>query len=76
MDNSNKCLIELISFIINKQLSSKEARKEHKENVIAYKKSLDDMKEQKICPYCKTELVLRHGKFGDFYGCTNYSKHT
>lgn len=65
---------DINDFIINNQLSGKEARKEHKENVIAYKKSLDDMKEQRVCPYCKTELVLRHGKFGDFYGCTNYPK--
>lgn len=25
-----------------------------------------------ICPFCKKELVLRHGKFGDFYGCSGY----
>ena len=65
---------QIYDFILNNQLSGKEARKEHKENVISYKKSLDDMKEQKICPYCKTELVLRHGKVGDFYGCSNYPK--
>lgn len=65
---------QIYEFILNNQLSGKEARKEHKDNVKAYKKSLDDMKEQKICPYCKTKLVLRHGKFGDFYGCSNYPK--
>ncbi len=25
-----------------------------------------------MCPFCKKELVLRHGKFGDFYGCLVY----
>ena len=27
-----------------------------------------------ICPRCGSELVLRHGKSGDFYGCSNYPK--
>jgi 5-methylcytosine-specific restriction endonuclease McrA len=26
------------------------------------------------CPKCGGELVLRHGKHGDFYGCSNYPK--
>ena len=34
----------------------------------------EEMKEQKICPYCKTDLVLRKGKYGEFYGCSNYPK--
>ncbi|MCR4681811.1 MAG: topoisomerase DNA-binding C4 zinc finger domain-containing protein [Clostridiales bacterium] len=25
-----------------------------------------------ICPRCGGDLVLRHGKYGDFYGCSNY----
>ena len=65
---------KIYEYIVSKQLSGKEIRKEHKDNVTAYKKSLDDMKKQKICPYCKTELILRQGKFGDFYGCSNYPK--
>ncbi len=27
-----------------------------------------------ICPRCGSELVLKHGKHGDFYGCSNYPK--
>lgn len=26
------------------------------------------------CPKCGNALVLRHGKYGDFYGCANYPK--
>ena len=29
-----------------------------------------------ICPLCKKELVLRKGKYGEFYGCTGYPKCT
>ena len=36
--------------------------------------NLEEMKNQKNCPYCKTELVLRKGKNGEFYGCKNFPK--
>lgn len=26
------------------------------------------------CPWCKRELELIHGKYGDFYGCKNYPR--
>ena len=65
---------KIFDFIKNNQHIGKDARKEHKQNVIAYKASLEEMKNQKICPYCKTELVLRNGKNGKFYGCKNYPK--
>ena len=26
------------------------------------------------CPNCKSPLVIRHGKFGDFTACSNYPK--
>ncbi|MEI0557213.1 topoisomerase DNA-binding C4 zinc finger domain-containing protein [Brachyspira intermedia] len=25
-----------------------------------------------ICPRCKGKLILREGKYGQFYGCSNY----
>lgn len=65
---------EIYEYIKNNQHIGKEARSEHKQRVIAYKDSLDEMKKQKICPYCKTELVLRNGKNGKFYGCKNFPK--
>lgn len=71
-DNAKKQ--EIFDYIKNNQHIGKDARKEHKQNVIAYKESLEEMKKQKICPYCKTELVLRNGKNGQFYGCKNYPK--
>jgi len=30
--------------------------------------------EIKPCPSCKGRLVIRNGKFGKFYGCSNYPK--
>jgi hypothetical protein len=61
-------------YIKNNQKTGKEASLEHKEQVKSYNRELEKMKEEKICPYCKTELVLRKGKYGSFYGCKNYPK--
>ena len=30
--------------------------------------------ESEICPFCGAELALRHGKYGDFWGCSSYPK--
>ena len=65
---------EIFDYIKNNQHIGKEARKEHKENVIAYKETLKEMRKQKICPYCKGDLVLRNGRNGKFYGCANFPK--
>lgn len=27
-----------------------------------------------VCPECGSPMVLRHGKYGDFYGCSHYPK--
>jgi len=36
------------------------------------KKVSPDENEEKICPECGSKLVIRKGKFGLFYGCSNY----
>ncbi len=33
-----------------------------------------NMPEEKVCPKCGGKLVERNGKFGDFYGCSNFPK--
>lgn len=64
----------IFDYIESHQHIGRESRSEHKENVIAYKENLEKMKKQNICPYCKVPLVLRKGKYGEFYGCSNYPK--
>ncbi|MBR6803481.1 MAG: NERD domain-containing protein [Paludibacteraceae bacterium] len=46
--------------------------KSHIRNVEASKDYLDRKKNSGICPKCGGVLVKRNGKFGVFYGCTNY----
>ena len=65
---------QLYDFIVENQIKGKESRLQHKQNIIDYKKGIEEMKEQKICPYCKIPLVLREGKYGEFYGCANFPK--
>ena len=43
---------------------------EHIENI---KKTMNET-EQGICPRCNGKLVERRGKYGTFYGCSNYPK--
>ena len=64
----------IFQYIQNNQHEGKQARAEHKRNVIAYKEELAERKKQQLCPYCKTPLVLRQGRYGAFYGCVHYPK--
>lgn len=53
---------------------SPEARKQHisdVRNIIATK---EQMIQQGICPRCGHSLVFRSGKYGNFFGCSNYPK--
>lgn len=48
-------------------------------NISAEQKAqhVDDIKERTegtICPFCGGELQLRSGKYGSFFGCSNYPK--
>ena len=43
---------------------------EHLENIHKIQEKIDN----NICPRCGGKLVLKNGKYGDFYGCENYPK--
>lgn len=55
---------------------SKETRKDHVKNVRANVKKRQETIASGKCPRCGGDLVLRKGKFGPFYGCSNYPKCT
>ena len=65
---------KIFDYIQTNQQIGKDARLAHKEKVKEIKKEIDYVKEQNLCPYCKAPLVLRKGKYGEFYGCSNYPK--
>ena len=53
---------------------SKENRREHIHNVRSYERKRNLAVASGKCPRCGGELVLRHGKYGSFYGCFNYPR--
>ena len=63
---------EIYEYIKTNQYVGKEKRLEHKEQIKVIKEEALENVNRKQCPYCKTELVLRKGKYGDFYGCSNF----
>ena len=64
----------IFDYIQTNQHAGKEARQNHKQQVISYKDNLERLEKLNLCPYCKTELVQRNGRNGEFYGCKNYPK--
>lgn len=44
----------------------------HVLNVIAKEREKEEKLSKGICPRCGGDLVLRKGKYGNFYGCSNY----
>ena len=65
---------QIYDYIKKHQYTEKEKRIEHKAQVIQLKERIDFQKDNQICPYCKSPLVLRNSKYGQFYGCSNYPK--
>lgn len=53
-------------------VADKEDLKQHKHNVRSQQYRSQRMTQQGICPKCGGQLVLRKGKYGSFYGCSNY----
>lgn len=55
-------------------IDSKENRKKHIQSVTANIQKRKEVIEAGKCPRCGGELVQRHGRYGTFYGCSNYPK--
>jgi hypothetical protein len=52
-------------------------RKENRKHIKQVRQKIREQKkkeEHKICPKCGTKLTERKGKYGRFYGCSNYPK--
>lgn len=67
--------IEIItSTLLSSNVNSIENRRHHskviKENVRKRKETINSG----ICPRCGDKLVVRNGKYGFFYGCSNYPR--
>lgn len=45
---------------------------QHVQNVYATKRKIDNVIAAGRCPKCGGQLMLRKGRYGSFYGCSNY----
>lgn len=53
-------------------ITSRENKKEHVDNIRRTAIECERKINSGICPKCNGRLVLRTGKYGKFYGCSNY----
>ena len=53
-------------------IDSEDKRKEHVQNIREEKAKKQEALAAGICPKCGGNLVERSGKYGNFYGCSNY----
>lgn len=60
--------------LMSAKLTSKEAKREHNNQVREVNSERQETINSGHCPRCGGNLVLRHGRYGDFYGCSNYPK--
>ena len=63
---------EIYEKLLAVNVTDKSARKEHVKSVKRNKVRRDTAVSNGKCPRCGGELVLRNGKYGRFYGCSNY----
>lgn len=61
---------EIYEILCSKSIGDKVSNKQHVREI---QEMLYDVNNY-ICPRCKGSLVLRNGKYGQFYGCSNYPK--
>lgn len=62
----------VFNYIKENQYTGKEKRVEHKEKVRDIVEKKQAQAKENLCPKCKSPLVLRQGKFGEFYGCSKF----
>ncbi|MGN1168790.1 MAG: NERD domain-containing protein [Acutalibacteraceae bacterium] len=60
----------IYDILANQNKSNTIRNSEHVENIKKMKYNIDN----NICPRCGNTLVLRHGKYGNFIGCSNFPK--
>ena len=65
---------KIYNLLLYSKITNKEEILTHNSNVRKYVKHQEKVADAGKCPRCNGDLVLRHSKKGDFYGCSNYPK--
>ena len=64
----------IVARVLSENITTKEERNEHVQQIRANIRENDAKIAAGICPRCGGQLVLRKGKYGAFTGCSNYPK--
>ncbi len=64
----------IANILIGSNIDSKDNRKEHVRKVKSTIQRRNETINSGHCPRCGGNLVKRQGKYGSFYGCSNYPK--
>jgi hypothetical protein len=65
---------KITDLIISANIMGEDIRKAHTFSVQQTQLHKHQLIENGICPQCKSPLVERKGRYGEFLGCTNYPK--
>ncbi len=57
-----------------RDIVDKKERRQHVKDIKVNQEQRTFKIDQGICPQCGGKLVLRNGRYGEFYGCSNYPK--
>ena len=70
----SKETVDQLTPLFTSKVTERKEMKEHVKDIKEVKKSNEEKVAAGICPKCGGKLVLRNGKRGKFYGCSNYPK--
>ena len=65
---------KVVDILLQNDVSEFVDNKTHINNIYAYRAEIENKIESGICPKCGGTLVERTGRYGSFYGCSNYPK--
>ena len=71
---SKEDVYTIVNIIKDKNLKTKENKTKHITEIKNTVLENQLKQENLICPKCNSELKLREGRYGKFYGCSNYPK--
>ena len=71
---SDDDVAQVVSSLTQKNVRDQVDDRTHVSNVYAAKRKTDSKIASGICPQCGGTLVLRNGRYGNFYGCSNYPR--
>ena len=65
---------KIVDILLQNDVSEFVDNNAHVSNIYAYRAEMNNKVASGICPKCGGALVKRTGKYGSFYGCSNYPK--